>query len=36
MFSDPRFAQLGIKRARIDVAYDVLLDPARPLSWTSG
>jgi len=26
MFSDPRFAQLGIKRARIDVAYDVLLD----------
>jgi hypothetical protein len=26
MFSDARFAQLGIKRARIDVAYDVLLD----------
>src|SRR3954451_14067012 len=26
MFSAPRFAQLGIKRARIDVAYDVLLD----------
>src|SRR5947208_8393956 len=26
MFSDPRFAQLGIKRARIDLAYDVLLD----------
>src|SRR5690349_17793774 len=26
MFSDPRFTQLGIKRARIDVAYDVLLD----------
>jgi len=26
MFSDPRFAELGIKRARIDVAYDVLLD----------
>ena len=26
MFSDPRFAQLGVKRARIDVAYDVLLD----------
>jgi hypothetical protein len=29
MFSDPRFAQLGIKRARIDLAYDVLLDPAQ-------
>ena len=29
MFSDPRFAQLGIKRARIDVAYDVLLDPSQ-------
>jgi hypothetical protein len=26
MFSDPRFAQLGVKRARIDLAYDVLLD----------
>lgn len=26
MFGDPRFAQLGIKRARIDLAYDVLLD----------
>src|SRR3954447_16003706 len=26
MFTDPRFAQLGIKRARIDLAYDVLLD----------
>ena len=29
MFSDPRFAELGIKRARIDLAYDVLLDPAQ-------
>src|SRR3954464_8252677 len=29
MFSDPRFAQLGIKHARIDVAYDVLLDPSQ-------
>src|SRR5438552_14911338 len=29
MFSDPRFAQLGIRRARIDVAYDVLLDPSQ-------
>jgi hypothetical protein len=28
-FSDPRFAELGIKRARIDLAYDVLLDPAQ-------
>jgi hypothetical protein len=26
MFTDPRFAELGIKRARIDLAYDVLLD----------
>ena len=26
MFSDPRFLELGIKRARIDLAYDVLLD----------
>ncbi|HET8535706.1 MAG TPA: glycosyl hydrolase [Solirubrobacteraceae bacterium] len=29
MFSDPRFLELGIKRARIDLAYDVLLDPAQ-------
>jgi hypothetical protein len=29
MFSDPRFAELGIKRARIDLAYDVLLDPVQ-------
>jgi len=29
MFSDPRFLELGIKRARIDLAYDVLLDSAQ-------
>jgi hypothetical protein len=29
MFSDPRFVELGIKRARIDLAYDVLLDSAQ-------
>jgi hypothetical protein len=39
MFSDPRFAQLGIKRARIDLAYDVLLDGGQTAAldqWMAG
>src|SRR4051812_8000952 len=39
MFSDPRFAQLGIKRARIDLAYDVLLDAGQTAAldqWMAG
>src|SRR5215208_5569424 len=39
MFSDARFAQLGIKRARIDLAYDVLLDANQTAAldqWMAG
>jgi Glycosyl hydrolase catalytic core len=39
MFSDPRFAQLGVKRARLDLAYDALLDPGQTAAldaWMAG
>jgi hypothetical protein len=39
MFSDPRFTQLGVKRARIDLAYDVLLDGGQTAAldrWMAG
>jgi hypothetical protein len=39
MFSDARFGQLGIKRARLDLAYDVLLDGGQTAAldaWMAG
>lgn len=39
MFTDPRFTALGIKRARIDLAYDVLMDPGQTAAldkWMAG
>jgi hypothetical protein len=39
MFSSPYFAQLGVKRARIDLAYDVLLDAGQTAAldaWMAG
>jgi hypothetical protein len=39
MFSDPRFVQLGIKRARLDLAYDALTDPGQTAAldaWMAG
>jgi hypothetical protein len=39
MFSDARFGQLGVKRARLDLAYDVLLDAGQTAAldaWMAG
>jgi hypothetical protein len=39
MFSDARFGQLGIKRARLDLAYDVLMDKGQTAAldaWMAG